>query len=734
MASETRGRLRLRAALWVIGLGAGQHAIAQQTPPAPAPASTGAQVFEADFFRAFNPVNAGDMVSRVPGFEINDGDDRRGFGATAGNVLINGQRPSSKANISEQLRRIPASSVLRIELLSGSTSGVDVRGQSQLVNVVMRATSETGSPLTYVFGVRHLQYSNRLGYTLQLSKSFRLWDDAELSLDLQTPNIRGRGDIFETRRNAAGALTLIENQYNQPNFNGVQGSANFKWKPTATDSINLNGLYYVTDNSIGIGIVQYDGAARLTSSTYGRTDNPTFHRGELGGDWERKLGEDLSFKLIGLATFSENDSDQFLSTFGSTGRLVRTRRQLQGALSRETVGRGTLTWNATDAHTLEFGAEAAFNTRDSYLNVDTVPCSLTDLSTCSRDATKVEELRGEAFITDIWRLNDKLTLESGFTFEASRITQSGSDTNEREFTYPKPSIAATWTPAAGNTWRASLERDIAQLDFSEFALTLNPLDDTALAGNPDLEPEKAWKARLEWDRRFGRRTALTLGLFHDEVEDVRDLIVRDIDPSPTGVLLVDAVGNIDKGTRTGIELRGNFPLDGIGLKRADFRFNTTIQETKLTDPFTGQERSFSSGDNANQGSRSGGSSGGPPPLSVGNRDWGYVASVRQELPSLKSSWSVSVARNAERQEYRKLETIVLDRPVNRIDLNWETTAIQGLTVRFGWGNILAPKEERTRTFFTPTRSSNVISSTRFRTQGGGPEGTRTYSIQVAGKF
>ena len=59
--------------------------LAQQPPtPDAKPVSTeGVQAFEAAYFRQYNPVTAADIVNRVPGFEIDDGETLRGFGATA---------------------------------------------------------------------------------------------------------------------------------------------------------------------------------------------------------------------------------------------------------------------------------------------------------------------------------------------------------------------------------------------------------------------------------------------------------------------------------------------------------------------------------------------------------------------------------------------------------------------------------------------------------------------------
>ena len=144
------------ASLVVLGLGPAPPASAQ-TPAAPA-ATPAATTFPAAFFAPYNPVTAADIVSRIPGFELRDGDDRRGFGATAGNLLINGERPSSKTLNGELLKRIPAGSVVRVELLSGSDAAADVRGQGQIVNVIVSQAARGDASTTYTVGFRHIQY------------------------------------------------------------------------------------------------------------------------------------------------------------------------------------------------------------------------------------------------------------------------------------------------------------------------------------------------------------------------------------------------------------------------------------------------------------------------------------------------------------------------------------------------------------------------------------------------
>ncbi len=681
------------------------------------------QVFEAAFFHVYNPLTAADMVVRVPGFDINDGDDRRGFGATGGNVLINGERPSSKATISDQLKRIPAASVLRVEIVSGGGSS-DASGQSRVANVVLKPNAGLSTPTSWILGARYLQYSNRLGYTLQASKSLSLGDNMELALDLQAPNIRGRTVAFESVRAATGNLTEYREQYQQPNYNGLQFAANLKWRAGPQDRINLNGLFYPTDNSNGIGSVAYTPAGAIKSQTFGRADFTTNQRGEVSADWEHTFSDEFQVKVVGLATASTIDQTQKLQTWLSTG-LANTQIQTSSAETGERVGRAVATWKANESHTLEFGGEGAFNFRETSLALtNQAPVGPPVPVIFAVADTRVEELRGEALVTDIWNISERLSLTTGLTFEASRITQTGDASKEREFTYPKMHMTANWNVGAGNDVRASLKRDIAQLDFAEFASSFNSIDATTIVGNPDLEPEKAWKAKVEWDRRFGKNGAFTLGVFHDQVQDVRDLVVIGAN---------DAYGNIGDGTRTGVEFKGSLPLESFGWPHAELRFTGIYQQTRVTDPLTGETRSFSSGENSTQAPRSGGAAGGPPPLNVGNRDWGYVASFRQDIPELKSSISLSVARNADREEYKRLEHISLSR-AERVDLNFETTAIEGITLRIGFGNIFSPQEVRERTFYSPDRSNGVVLRTEQRNNKGGGDGTRSYSIQLAGKF
>ena len=102
-------------------------------------AETGVLTYDTAFFAAQRPNTAYDMIGRLPGFSFSDVGSARGFAGTAGNVLINGQRPTSKSDsLQSILSRIPASTVERIDLVRGGAPGIDMQGQTVVANVILK--------------------------------------------------------------------------------------------------------------------------------------------------------------------------------------------------------------------------------------------------------------------------------------------------------------------------------------------------------------------------------------------------------------------------------------------------------------------------------------------------------------------------------------------------------------------------------------------------------------------
>jgi hypothetical protein len=101
-------------------------------------------VYDASFYAPFRPQNAFDFLLGTPGFVLDAGEDAslRGFGGNAGNVLIDGQRPAVKSGgVEALLLRIPASRVLRVEVLRGVETA-ETQGRARVANLVLSRDAE----------------------------------------------------------------------------------------------------------------------------------------------------------------------------------------------------------------------------------------------------------------------------------------------------------------------------------------------------------------------------------------------------------------------------------------------------------------------------------------------------------------------------------------------------------------------------------------------------------------
>src|SRR5262249_49801260 len=150
----------------------------------------------------------------------------------------------------------------------------------------------------------------------------------------------------------------------------------------------------------------------------------------------------------------------------------------------------------TPALSIEGGGEVAYNYRDqkTALVQNGAPAALPAAN------VRVEELRGEVFADATWKPGPKYSLETGVRIAESTITETGDDARERSFTYPKPRLLATWSPTPNNQVRLRIERSVDQLDFSDFASSVNVTTSILNAGNAELRPDTTWAYEIALER------------------------------------------------------------------------------------------------------------------------------------------------------------------------------------------------------------------------------------------
>ncbi|HEY7800850.1 MAG TPA: TonB-dependent receptor, partial [Hyphomonadaceae bacterium] len=182
--------------------------------PAAQPADQGRQAFEPAFFARFSPVTALDMVRQLPGFTIDEGEELRGFGATAGNVLIGGQRPTTKTSLSDELGRIAARDVLRIELIRASAAGeIDVRGYTELANVVLKPATKMQVSTTWSATTRWLE-QGRQSFLIGGTRAWKT-DNFGFRLNVQGTSFGEREEVESNSFSPAGAPTSRQTEFYQ---------------------------------------------------------------------------------------------------------------------------------------------------------------------------------------------------------------------------------------------------------------------------------------------------------------------------------------------------------------------------------------------------------------------------------------------------------------------------------------------------------------------------------------
>lgn len=572
-----------------------------QTDPgtaAPPARSTRTTVYNAAFFAQYAPRTALDIARRVPGFQLDLGStqnelgsvDVRGFAGTAGNVVINGARPSSKAEtIDTTLSRIPAQRVVRVEVGPGDLFGSDYAGKSQVLNVIL---SEQGGIDANVTAAGRRWYT---GYINTDISGSGVYSRGPSSINLSAGTGRNKqfeegtddltdtetGELVEHRRKhnvyfnrdpfIAGGWALERGSEKAFHLNG-------RWQPSRFDLSQRNR------------VTPSDGAPH-DDSLFQHYKDPLI---ELGGDVTRPLAGGV-IKFVGLATRRKRDDfDNYLQRnglIGEGGIVDGGFEQTVEARRNETIGR--LSWTRSNLAGLSFeaGAEASYNTLDYGLeffeideNGERVRIDL------PLDDAFVKEKRGELYVSVGKTLSPTLRVDGGVNYEFSKLTVTGDTEAARTLKFLKPNLSVDWKPGGGWHTQASIKRTVAQLDFYDFVSIADLSAQRVNGGNENLEPQRTWEARITAEHPLFGEGLFKLDLGYDLISKLQDRILI-CDEDDVDVCL-DAPGNIGTGKRAFASLTLDAPLNRL-WKGLRVKFTGTIQRTRVKDPIDGRMRNFS---------------------------------------------------------------------------------------------------------------------------------------------
>lgn len=661
------------------------------------PAGESGQVrFPASFFQRYQPSTAFDMVERVPGFTLDDGGDRRGFGAAAGNILINGRRPSTKDDLpSALLKRIPASNVGRIELIRGQLRGIDMRGQSVVANIVLREDTPAITRWNVIVGENIEQgLSPQVDATLTDRSG-----DIEYSVG-GIVYVTSNGDpgpewIYDADGN------IIEERYNykgsgHDGFEGydITGFANaLTW--FGETLVQLNTKAAVQHRNMKTLVTRLP-LPPLEPRSDRFVEERRNHIVEVGLDAERLLSENLIAKGIVLYNYTHQYPDNTQRSFNAAGGETRFILSDTDADVSEAIARLELNWAGWQDHAVQLNLEGALNVLDkSLLQTTERPGFPSVTEPVPGGNIRVEEERGDFLTKDTWTFGN-FTLDYGLGLEVSKLSTTGDTVQSRTFTYLKPESLLTFSPGRRMQTRVGARRDISQLKLEDFASTTLLEDSTLTVGNPDLEPQQTWVFDISQEWRFGSIGVLTLSGYYHDITDVIDLMPIEVPGRPDEFF--EAVGNIGDGSRVGVVLDGTLPLGWIGLESARLDLQVGWQDSSVNDPVTGEDRVLGSTGYFNP----------HPPISFENEtEYTFIVDYRQDFEASRFSWGWRMEDQGERPQFKTNEYDVRDGGL-RLHGFVETSRWWGLNARLSFENLLNMRKTRDRVVYTGLRDRSPV--------------------------
>lgn len=638
-------------------------------------------VYDGTFFEAFAPTNALQMIERLPGFILDGGATGvRGFGQAAGNVVINGQRPSTKSDsLSTVLSRIPASRVVRVEMSPGSHFGADYAGKPQVANVIL---SDDGGLSGAFEGKLVREFSgsilphgsgsvvfSRGHHAFTAAFEFRNWANDEEGFDtlytLPSRDLVEHRDIYRYSREPYKI-----------------GSLGWAFEEAPNKSAHLNA-------KVSIDPWDVDQTSHATIAAGGTRDDFYFQRHvwktyELSGDITRPLAGG-AIKLNALGTNRDRKHDDWSEQYITGEHQGGSAQQLDDKLE-ERVARLTWSKSKPGGWQFEVGAEGAFNRLTSDIAFFAIDAdndrTRVDLPI---DDAVVTEKRGEAFVNLGRDLGSGLYLDVGVTFETSNLEVTGDVEAERSLQFWKPKASLEWNKNGWHT-QLSVARTVSQLDFGDFVSGAELTDDRVSGGNADLEPQTAWEFLFSADRSILGDGRIKLDLGYDLIQDVQDRI-----PITGGL---DAPGNLGSGRQFTARGTMDLPLSPLGIRGGRLNMTGTYIDTSVTDPYTLEDRRFS-----------GGIFGGIPIFA-------YSVSVRQDLASW--AWGVEAKGNTGMTGYWRTEEDKIRATNPNVHVFAEYRPMEGMTARLGVENALDRPTKRWREMYTPDRTSLAPSFLEYR--------------------
>lgn len=649
--------------------------VAGDAAPATSAATDGAQRYTPADFARFAPRTALDMVEKVPGFVIVTGTNggARGLGAATENVLINGGRIANKSTDARTaLQRIAASDVAYIDIVDGA--GLNVPGLTgQVANITVVAGKSTAGFKTTIRWQPEIRPHIRDNwFNGEISTSGKL-GGTDLTISLKNQATRAGGWGPERVFDGNGILLFTRDEHmhsyvDAPRLSAALGrtTANGnKW------NFNLGGQLQILDDAVR-GTSNQPGAGRVRENFRFSEDEHSF---DIGGDYEFGLGKGR-LKVIGLYRFEHSPvTNSFIVDREIGGRSGE--RFKQNADESESILRSEYGWRTAGGTDWQLALEGAYNTLDVDAEFATLQPDGNFLPIIfGGERTKVAEKRGEASLTWGRALAANLTAQVNIGAEYSELTSSGPGGLTRRFVRPKGRIALAWKVTPKTTINYFVQRRVDQLNFFDFASSVDVANGQGNGGNGLLVPPIVNRTELEIVQDMAAWGNASIAFAYAYAEDLVDQIPL----SPT----TEGRGNLPPAHLYRISSKATLLLDRLGWTGARISSDVTWRRNRVRDPLTDEWRNQSFG-----------------------QEHLIDVSLRHDVPGTNLAWGAGYFEEKYSPNLR-LDSIEKEYRQNHFVTAFiEHKNVAGFTVRASFRNLADQIDAYDRTIFVDRRDGPV---------------------------
>ena len=695
-------------------------------------------VYPSAYFSEYAPVTALDMLNRIPGMEISSiggssrggssrggssggsfsnvsrGGRGLGSGSSGTQILINGKRTAGKNNNTEtQLRRVDADQVDYIEIIRGTSGDLDVRGSTQIANIVLFEemsntsinyevnanyssdnNSEPGGSLTYAGQTGDLNF-------IVNASAVPNYNSTQLRENSILPGELPNDFIDEERIRDNTTYTL---------------STNLDYQLNTKSSLRFNALIAEDDDPTEVERLTVDLRGGSLLHDYERENIPgTKTNWEIGGDYEYRRDDGNRFKILVIANKNDTANTRERWDILENGSEEKNLFLDTGSILEERIMRGSYTMNLFGGQDVEVGAERAQTILDSNLALGLLSGSeapsqafggLSPVNIPNAN-TRVEEVRYEPFAIHNWRISPRMSLETSLVYETSEISMSGDVSNSRDFNFFKPKLDYRFDVTPQLQLRVLIEKVVRQLSFTDFVATSDQDDEDSntLAGNSNLRPDYWWNYNLLAEYRLpDDQGVVSANFYHHRHKDLLQRI--DVSPGPND--LRSAAGNIGTGDMQVFEVKGSVRLSRLGMPNVLFTASANVRDSWVKDSFLNETRRFNN-------------------YHRGEFNWGF----RHDIPQWRLNYGIEMRNRIDGGTKRwDIEDIENDHADPYFTGFLEFIAFDDVTFRLDARNLADVQVCRDRIRYVGNIADNILEEVEYMCRDFG----RSFSLKVSGTF